>query len=697
MIYRATFMEFATLCPMLEPIKRKRLDCVRRCDLPESTDMANNGRRHPATNRARALGGFTRRLRRVPPFILAALAWSAADAITLQVPEDFATIQGAISAAQDGDAVLVAPGTYTENINFLGKAISVKSVQGSGLTRIDGNLVDVVAKFVSGETRNSVLSGFTLTHGFLSAIKIGFNSSPTIFGNVLVDNRVCPGAGAIQILTEGSPLIRDNVIDANRCDPGMGGYGIDIAILGGSLSSPQIFDNVISNHWDSGIYINSGGTAIIRGNTITGNGGAYSGNGGGIAIYNDSDVDIINNVIVGNTAPIGGGIYWGVPLGNRGPLLVNNTIAGNDSVQGVASGIAADGFDSQAMVVNNIIVGKSGQSAVACFGVDDPNPPNFRFNDVFSPSGTPYVGTCVGQAGQFGNISTDPSFVGPSTGDFHLRAASVAINAGTNAAPDLPATDKDNRPRILGGIVDMGAFEFSSQVAYTPLTPCRILDSRNATLASGVLGPILGSALYHIPGFNAGGQNWAQYGGSGTSNCGLTDPPGSAILALAIVVTVLNPNFDAYMGISDVNDLGTVLSTVAMNYAQGQGLSTMYIVPQVSTNNIYFALPTGLSAQLIFDIVGYYVASDATALQCIAQSSLPVPIDAGASLSAVSPACAVGYTLTSGSCNSTSASLNPSQHKATSGNTAWLCTATNRGGSSASLTATANCCRVPGN
>lgn len=54
------------------------------------------------------------------------------DAATIRVPTDAATIQQAISAAVAGDTVLVSPGTYFENINFLGKAITGHERAGTG-------------------------------------------------------------------------------------------------------------------------------------------------------------------------------------------------------------------------------------------------------------------------------------------------------------------------------------------------------------------------------------------------------------------------------------------------------------------------------------------------------------------------------------------------------------------------------------
>ena len=66
-------------------------------------------------------------------------------------------IQSAVSDATNGDTVLVYDGSYIENINFLGKAISVKSVNGANNTIIDGNENGHVVTFNNNEGLDSVL------------------------------------------------------------------------------------------------------------------------------------------------------------------------------------------------------------------------------------------------------------------------------------------------------------------------------------------------------------------------------------------------------------------------------------------------------------------------------------------------------------------------------------------------------------
>jgi len=190
----------------------------------------------------------------------------------------------------------------------------------------------------------------------------------------------------------------------------------------------------------------------IKNNTVSGNSAAGispCSEGGGIYITDFSDAVIAQNVIVGNSAGCGGGIHWGIPLGERGPLLVNNTIADNDSPQG--SGIHADGFDADTELINNVVVAKAGQTAIFCTIFRDLTPPIFSFNNVFSTGGTSYEGSCPDQTGIDDNISADPLFIDPSQVEYCLSGNSPSIDSGDNNTPDLPALDIDGKDRIVDG------------------------------------------------------------------------------------------------------------------------------------------------------------------------------------------------------------------------------------------------------
>src|SRR5205814_7634056 len=97
--------------------------------------------------------------------------------VTINVPAAQPTIQAGINAASNGDTVLVAPGTYYENINFMGKGITVTSSGGPSVTTINGGAAGSVVMFRTNEGRNSVLSGFTITSGDSSynLQNLGFN------------------------------------------------------------------------------------------------------------------------------------------------------------------------------------------------------------------------------------------------------------------------------------------------------------------------------------------------------------------------------------------------------------------------------------------------------------------------------------------------------------------------------------------
>jgi len=387
--------------------------------------------------------------------------------ITIHVPVDQLTIQAAIDAANNGDTVLVSDGTYKENINFKGKAITVASVHGASKTTIDGGGANTVVLFVTSETPASVLNGITITNGFAGFQGPNFGegggisisgSSPTITNNVIRANKACNGAGIG--VGFGGPLVQGNVISNNAqagCGGGIGGGGISVR---GASSNTRIINNVIASNvmpsGGGGISLFAAGAPIIENNIIQDNDGG--GSGGGLVMFNDASPQIVQNLFVRNIASQGGGIYWLIPVSAPGILLLNNTITGNSSSG--ASAIFDGGFDTNMTIENNLVIGKAGESAYFCQQYNgNTTPAVFVHNDVFAEGAAAISGNCTVTTGTNGNISATPKFVSASANNFHLQSGSPAIDAGNNS-PSLPPKDLDGFPRIENNIVDIGAYEF---------------------------------------------------------------------------------------------------------------------------------------------------------------------------------------------------------------------------------------------
>jgi len=152
-----------------------------------------------------------------------ALAALAAAQTTLMVPSPaYPFINNAILAASPGDTVLVAPGSYTEAVDLFGRAITLKSSCGPGVTFLDGAGVLRPLRVICGEGLNTIIEGFTIVNG--STISGGgvwcLFSSPTIRNCIIKNNALFlpgglnDGGGGI-LLSFSSPTFENCVITGN--------------------------------------------------------------------------------------------------------------------------------------------------------------------------------------------------------------------------------------------------------------------------------------------------------------------------------------------------------------------------------------------------------------------------------------------------------------------------------------------------
>jgi len=453
--------------------------------------------------------------------------------------QTYTTIQSGIDASNTGDTVLVAPGTYNENINFNGKAITVTSSGGAASTIIDGGSTGPAVTFKTGETSASTISGFTIQHGgefgwvpAIAAYGIGniyvAYSAPTIINNTITLGN-CWGIESWY----SAPLIQNNTISATQDPNGNCSFGGGAAIIvwGGfngynsqGLNSPLILGNTIENNVESGLEGAGGnggagiavwgGSPVIMNNIIRNN-ASPGGSGGAINLQSGENVAVVQNLIYGNSAGCGGGAIADQTLPDPrtgiSALIANNTIGDNvmTALWGFSECIAIAqiypwpdryGLSSPASkYINNIISGSTPYPAVDCYLFGTPSladQPTFQ-NNILYNSGGPFFGSfCVDVSGEYNNIAADPQFVSPSTGDYHLKNTSPAIDSGQNSVLQTFKTmtgldwskDFDGNPRVQdatgkGCVIDMGAYEY-----HGTLSQCGTTETLTSSLNPAMAG-----------------------------------------------------------------------------------------------------------------------------------------------------------------------------------------------------------------
>ena len=289
------------------------------------------------------------------------------------------------SRASYGDTLLIAAGTYTENLTITGIAVTLRggyTISGTqwltrtGTTIVDGSQLD--RTFVVHGGSDVTLEDMTITGG-------------------VAPEEACWGGG-VQV-TNGSATLRRTTVRGNQalCTSGQSGGG-----AGGGL-------NAVADEGPASLFVED---SFILDNLAGDHGSAVG--------TNHVTVVLTNVVIAGNNKN-----QLAVHMSDL--TLVNGTIADNS-----LDGCPILDFDTVSSIrVLNSIIWNSG--FIACGGGGGTC--NITYSDIEGG----WTGT--------GNIDTDPLFVGG--GDYHLQAGSPCIDQGTAVgapAADVEGTPRDATP-----------------------------------------------------------------------------------------------------------------------------------------------------------------------------------------------------------------------------------------------------------
>lgn len=145
----------------------------------------------------------------------------------------FCSLQDAIFSSGAGDVLLAKPGTYHERVDFGGRALVLRAAApaGAGVTVIEGDGSGPVVLFQAGESRNSVLEGFTITGGIGAGGQAGgvgiSSSSPTLRACWVMGNSSSDFGGGASTRNGANPLFFDCLFEGNHSDRNGGGLFVD--------------------------------------------------------------------------------------------------------------------------------------------------------------------------------------------------------------------------------------------------------------------------------------------------------------------------------------------------------------------------------------------------------------------------------------------------------------------------------------
>lgn len=339
----------------------------------------------------------------------------------------FDAILEAVGAANNGDIIVINPGTYTGtgnvDINFAGKNITIRSADPLDPDVVAATVIDCQNQgrgFVmgSGESNDAVLEGLTIR------------------------NAVADRGGAILCLTS-TPLIRDCVIENSHAT--ISGGAIACVAASPTITRCRLIGNS-SPQAGSALLVASGSTPKVINSILTDNTTSSA-----VATY-DSDTRLINCLIADNQA---GGSCSGaaVYVDGGSPLLKNCSIINNNA--GTTGGVFV--YDGTTTITNTLLWGNTYSGA------------DLQDAQLQVAGGSCDISySCVqdwdGSLSGTNIITDDPMFADVENNDYHPTATSSTVDAGDPSQTYSEQVSLDGDSRVIGEFVDIGCYELPLRI-----------------------------------------------------------------------------------------------------------------------------------------------------------------------------------------------------------------------------------------
>jgi len=361
---------------------------------------------------------------------------------------------------------------------------------------------------------DTLLDGFTITKGRGTDGAGIYNrqADPTIQNCTFIDNQVS-GSGAALYLNAGADGQASTLTHCTFLSNVAGTFGG--GVLGFApfrMGACSFTGNRAGN--GGGIYLDGAGVVSIYdclcvSNSVTG----YGSENGGALLCRDTQANIYNTVFFGNRATLTSG---GVPGGGA---------------------VEYDGSTAGSRIINSIFWQNSVSNPFGGAGTLEAQQISLGSGASVGVSYNIIAGLSAFNTPGSSNLNTDPFFVNPSGGDFHLKAYSPAIDVGQYIS-DGPVSDLNLNPRWIGPAVDLGAYEFQG----TPQSLLSLLVVSAACDGSG--------GIFQIHPYAANTASFASYQWQVSQNGGNTFTPvtdggvysGSATATLTITHPPLTMN-----------------------------------------------------------------------------------------------------------------------------------------------------------